>query len=230
MSSRRWKILEELSGKTAVITMGGGIDSTALFVWLMHQRNLARGPSRLHPLFFSYGQRSSILELEAVKLFCAKFGMEPKVMEIDLGAIADSFLLQQGSPGSNLLEGRNVIFGACAATYASTIGADAVLFGFHQEPADAPFPDATERAIDALNSVVAVTYKRPVRFVAPFADLPRTQIALIGNTTFPGFLDMTHSCYLDVAGGCGHCVHCQQQEVIVDYVRHGIEAELPRNY
>ena len=209
-------------GKKVLILLGGGLDSIALLLWLKSLGTEVRG------IFFSYGQIAMQKEYCAIAHFCKKLNVGFQFFDLPLYKIARSGILNQ-TEKSNKLEGRNAVFVMLAATYAATIGWDEIHVGFHREPLNAPFPDATFHALKAMNMLVSAAYSSPLTVRAPFVDLSRLHILRIGYEHDPEILTKTHTCYLDVLGGCGKCVHCKQREVLIQNLLNGTDLPLSEN-
>jgi len=206
-----------------VILLGGGLDSTSLLLHLKHERK------SLVAIFFDYGQLALEQELEAVRYWCRKLDVPVTVVPLGLSLIADCAILKGGTAGSNKLEGRNCIFVLLAATYCTTIGGNELYLGYHQEPEDAPFPDATMVAVLKMQTLVNVAYHHPMTILCPFSHLTRTEILRRGYYLDPEIVTHTHTCYRDVPGGCGDCVHCRQRQTMIDNLLHNRDQELERN-
>lgn len=210
---------------SGVILLGGGLDSTALLLHLVKEKK-----QTVTGFFVLYGQLADKLELKAINYWCDKLEVPVKVFNLPLGTIADSAILRNGKPGTNKLEGRNVILTMAAATYAATIGAEELYLGYHKEPENAPFPDATEEAAKAMQTVLDVAYKHRIRLLAPFKHLSRTEIFRMGFALDEGIIDHTHTCYNAVEGGCGNCVHCRQRMTMINNLLSEEDEPLEENH
>lgn len=199
-----------MSSSDGVLLYGGGIDSTTLLAFL---RSKGYDP---HLLFFDYNQKANRLE-EATMLKWATPGKH-KTVKLDLSQLVTSNIMDGESladtPSSNVLEGRNLIFLSLAAAWASTLNAPHVYLGFHAEPEGAPFPDATPEFFNSANQVLAKGFVHNVQLKAPFQTWTRTQIFKWAKDNAPEALN-AHTCYEDVAGGCGKCSHCVLKEKIL---------------
>ena len=214
-----------------LVLLGGGLDSTALLVWLAREARCVVGD--LIGVHFRYGQRAYIQEATANAYFCYKYGVALRTIDVDLRQIAMSAILDQALPPlpvtGNKLEGRNVIFVMMAATLAATLEYDALFLGYHHEPANAPFPDATEAAVEDMNRMLGTGYKSLVQVHTPFSHMTRFEIMQKGYELDPELLEKTHTCYADIPGGCGSCVHCEQKTVMMTALKTGMAPELPPN-
>lgn len=211
---------------TGIILLGGGLDSTALLLHLKH-----RDPDLpLIGMHFQYGQKADLLEYEAVVYWSSKFDMMLKVFDLKLSEISSSAILRGCNLHTNKLEGRNVIFTMLAATYASLIDANELYLGYHKEPEDAPFPDATEMAAAAMQVVIQSAYKHQITLRAPFMYKSRTEILRLGFKLDEELITHTHTCYEDVRGGCGTCAHCKQRMTMINNMLTDKDEPLEENH
>jgi 7-cyano-7-deazaguanine synthase len=200
---------------TDVLLYGGGIDSTTL---LVHQRKLGREMLALH---VDYGQAAATLEWRAVNRFCKLYDVEARRVGITLPFRGTGALMTgtpSTDPAKNIVHARNVMLVGLAAMLVGATGGGNVLLGYHEEPPDAPFPDATEAARAALNAAVATSTGWKVRVEAPFASKTRLEIARIAYALDPSILADAHTCYADVVGGCGACSHCVTRAEMLEHI------------
>lgn len=207
---------------TALVLMGGGLDSTAAMLHTRNHRDVAA-------IFFKYGQKAWRQELGSVSYFCTKYDVPLTVVEVPINQIAESRILIDSDSQLNKLEGRNVIFVMMAATYAARMGYGQLVLGYHDEPFDAPFPDATQRAVFAMQNVLDMAYSSPIAILTPFGTMARTDVVRFGNALDSEFLTHTHTCYEGIDGGCGSCVHCRQRAVMIANLASGQNDPLPEN-
>jgi len=208
-----------------VIMLGGGLDSTALLIHLVNEKQNLIG------IWFSYGQLADHQERSSVDYFCNKYKVPLKVFNVPLYDIAESAILRgHGLATSNKLEGRNVIFTMLAATYAVTIGAEELYLGYHLEPPGAPFPDATAEAAEVMQLMLNTAYKTRLRLLAPFKHLSRTSILRHGYALDEELITQTHTCYADTPGGCGKCVHCRQRATMINNMLSDLDEPLEENH
>lgn len=204
----------------AVVLMGGGIDSTTLLVWLKKNKPAIE----LTAFHVDYGQKAYESESGSVDYFCNKYDVPLEFMDCDLRFVANSAILRGTLLGKtqteNKLEGRNVILISLAATFARTIGADSIYLGFHKEPKEAPFPDATMHTVELMRDVLAYSYGQPpIAVVAPFSDLSRLEVFKKGLELDPEIETETFTCYEDEGEECGVCVHCQTKKEMLEQLK-----------
>lgn len=198
-----------------LVLLGGGIDSTATLVKLLKHGYLCSG------IHFTYGQRAFLYEFDACKYFCDKYSVPLKQVFVPINEIGYSKIMLpsidevDNKPNRNMLEGRNIIFMAMAATYAITIGCDSLALGYHREPAHSPFPDATMAAVDAFCKLQYVAYERKLDILTPYAGATRTELLEDAMKLDPEIITHTHTCYFDTKGGCGECIKCKQLEAML---------------
>lgn len=194
-----------------VLLYGGGLDSTALLLELCRDHKLVA-------LHINYGQVAYMQERRAAQYWCGRYGVFYDTMHVDLKHCAGDASIV-GGKGGDMMDGRNLVLISIAAMYASTIGADSVYLGFHQEPPDHPFPDATEYGLSATQLAVSAMLKNQIELKAPFSTRSRFEIVKRAMAIDPKFLDETHTCYTNQFGGCGKCAHCIQKAGFVSQLR-----------
>jgi 7-cyano-7-deazaguanine synthase len=197
---------------SGVILLSGGIDSTSLLVWL-----LRRHPDDiLTALHIDYGQKAFDSEARANEYFCGKYGVPLKTIATDLRNIAFSNILQGSEVATkqeqNRLEGRNIILISLAATWASTTRATDIFIGYHKEPPNAPFPDATLAAYQNMDIVLRTAYRPELHLLAPFAKLSRLEVFKTGLYRDNEIGTKTFTCYEGGVEECGECIHCSTKK------------------
>jgi len=116
----------------------------------------------------------------------------------------------------NLVEGRNPLFILLAGIYASKVGADTVITGFHKEPRVSPFKDGKTNYFKDINSLFKKTFVHKMKVIAPFHKLKREEIARRAYKIDKELFSNTTSCY--EGGDCGKCVHCVKKREIMETV------------
>lgn len=202
-----------------MLLYGGGIDSSALLAFLARQRDQGQ-IDNLYAVFFRYGQKAEQLEYEAGEYFCDKHSVSLTTIEIPLDSIAaNSAILKGGELAThskiNLLDGRNFTFIALAGMLAAKLNVARVAMGFHAEPIDRPFPDASVEFVHAVNRVILLAFVHPFQVTTPFVDWERRDIFEWCKANAPDVLTVAHTCYENVRGGCGLCLHCKTKASIL---------------
>ena len=195
-----------------LLLYGGGIDSSTLLVQLARWYTT----KNVEAIFFDYGQKAAELEAKSCQFFCDSYGVKLTIVKVPLNALTDSAIMNgsvlANDPSINVLDGRNMTFISIAAIYAAKIGADNIAVGYHIEPAARPFPDASPEFLQAINKLLPQALIHKVEVVAPFADMTRKQIFELAKRLDFRILELAHTCYEDVPGGCGQCTHCKVKE------------------
>lgn len=196
-----------------VLLIGGGLDSVTVLVELC-QRGYR--PDLLH---VDYGQKAAVKESQAIRYFANKYHVELHQMSIELSGIAEADILIGTPigrmPTDNKLEGRNIILIGLAATLACTLGRRSVYVGYHKEPKEAPFPDATGATLTAMGEVLQTAYGTRLELSAPLWDKSRTEILRHARSIDKEIETKAWTCYEN--GGqdgveCGKCTHCIQKK------------------
>lgn len=221
----------ELKDDNILLLYGGGIDSTALLMWLvwrgMFRKSLSsqRRDYKVSAVFFKYGQKAESLEYGACQYFCAKYDVDLHVIQAPFAQISDSAILNGGvlanDPKVNILDGRNFAMLGMAGMLAAKIGATKLAMGYHVEPEHRPFPDASIEFVDAMNEAIPKAFVHQWQIYTPFAKWTRQKIFQWANYYDKDILQKAHTCYENVAGGCGACSHCTLKKQICDEL--GIE-------
>lgn len=170
---------------------------------------------RIKALSFDYSAKHSVSELEHAKRLCEYFGIERNV--IDLSFINEHFsssLLSSGetlplgsysthSMASTVVPFRNGIMLSIATGFAESQGIPLVMIGTHG--GDHPvYPDCRPDFNSAMAKAISYGSGEKVKFIAPYQNLSKPEIASIGaSLNFP--FNLTWTCY---SGGTKHCEKC----------------------
>lgn len=209
-----------MSGKTAVVLLSGGLDSTTCLYWAK-----ARG---LEPVCLTvlYGQRharelrsaravakAAKVPLHAVRLKLPWLGGSSltnsrlKLPDVPLSRIGRGKALP-----STYVPGRNTVFLALAASLADAVGAESVVIGANAldysgyPDCRAPFLRAFELAATRGTSLGA--RGRRLNVLAPLVRLDKKGVVrLAAKVGAP--LSLTWSCYAGGRRPCGTCDSCK---------------------
>jgi 7-cyano-7-deazaguanine synthase in queuosine biosynthesis len=204
---------------------GGGLDSVALFYFLLSQS------SNFKILHVDYGQKAVIGEKQSTKYFSTKYGIEPLWITISNleGYITGTSILK-GGPESlgnskgmtemNRLENRNSVLLSIAVMLVASNGGGRIFVAFHREPEDAPFPDATKGFLTTFKHSVSTSTRARIEVRAPFQETNWTRDRIFDYGYRKGgkeFLDMSFTCYESVTTEeCGVCAHCILKKLFMD--------------
>jgi len=205
----------------AVVLLSGGLDSTTV---LAH--TIDRGYAA-YALTVRYGQRHAY-EVEAATRIAARYRVEHRVVEVDLGTIGGSALtadiavpkdrspddLSSGIPVT-YVPARNTVLLAVALAWAEALGAADICIGVNAVDYSG-YPDCRPEFIAAFERLANIATKAAVegttrvRIHAPLIDLTKREIVALGQSLGVDFA-LTTSCYDPNASGaaCGRCDACQ---------------------
>lgn len=211
-----------MSGKTAVVLLSGGVDSSTAAA-------LAKKEGyQLHALSFRYGQRHEN-EIAAAEHVAAFLGAkEHLTIQFDLRAIGGSALTDEiAVPKGRGLEeisrgipvtyvpARNTIFLSFGLALAERAGAEDIFFGANQLDYSG-YPDCREAYLRAFEKMAnlatktAVEGRSRVKIRTPLIDMTKAEIIKKGLELGLDY-SLTWSCYDPAQEGlaCGLCDSCQ---------------------
>lgn len=189
-----------------VLLAGGGLDSTALMVYL---RDL--GDMKPRCLWVNYGQKAAMSEYKSVNYFGHKYNYDIVTVHADLDRLAKSTILLGtpiGNRSQNCLELRNLFLISYAAIWCASDGGGCIYVGFHKEP-DGSFPDANADWLDSVMGTLNSGTKSPMKVLAPFRGLTRYEIFSWAAAHDHEIIDRSYTCY--EGSECGKCVHCVEK-------------------
>ncbi|MBC7349354.1 MAG: 7-cyano-7-deazaguanine synthase QueC [Candidatus Aminicenantes bacterium] len=209
-------------GKTpkgsCLVLFSGGIDSTTALFWAL------RRYQQVQPVIFDYGQRHRV-EIKMARKTCARLGLEPKIIKIDLRQVGGSALtdekievpgfrkigeIKKGLPAT-YVPFRNGIFIALAAALAESLRINDIICGFNV--IDSPnYPDTTAAFVHAMNRALnegtgAKFSRKKFRIRAPFLKLKKAEIIRQGLKQGADY-SYSISCYSGKEIPCGRCSAC----------------------
>jgi 7-cyano-7-deazaguanine synthase len=193
---------------------GGGLDSIALFLYLV------RYGIDFQVLHLQYGQKAFYGERSAVEFWCRKHKVELFESKTQLDFSFSNSSLLWGNETSigdspeaiegNKLECRNVVLLSMGLAIVASHGGGTVYIAFHKEPHPPPFPDASENFRQFFGSGVKHSTRETIEIKAPFARMDREEIFNYGYSIGKQeYIDRSFTCYEGIGGReCGECSHC----------------------
>lgn len=201
-----------------VVLLSGGLDSAVTLAILRSEGH------RLHGLTINYGQRH-VIEVERAERIAAHYGIDHRVLTLDLRMIGGSALTSDLSVPKDRSEhaeqipityvpARNTVFLSLALAWAEVLDARAIALGVNAVDYSG-YPDCRPAFIEAFQRLArlatraAVEDGRAPTIVTPLIGLTKAEIIRRGATLGVPF-HLTHSCY-DPEGGeaCGRCDSCR---------------------
>lgn len=198
--------------KKAICLTSGGLDSTVV-------AGIAKKEGyELYCLFFNYGQKSYLHELNAVKYITSFLKCE-KLLMIDLPYIkkfGGSAMLDPKTPlnEKNFIKEyvpfRNSQFLAIATAWAEVIGAEKVFIG--STGGDHVCPDNSKKYTAAFQRLVdeGTMLNKNIKIEAPLQNTDKTGALKIGIKLKIPFY-RTWSCHNNFKKHCGHCTNCRDR-------------------
>ncbi|MBV9611779.1 MAG: 7-cyano-7-deazaguanine synthase QueC [Acidobacteriaceae bacterium] len=205
----------------AICLLSGGLDSTTTLA-------IARDEGfDCYCLSFDYGQRHRI-EVDAAKKIAQRFGLEHRVVKIDLRTFGGSALTGNGidvpkdrDAGEMTLgipvtyvPARNTIFLSFALAYAEVVGASDIFIGVNAIDYSG-YPDCRPEFIRSFEQLANLATKsgvegtRRIAIRTPLIEMTKADI--VRKAAELGVdLGLTHSCYDPDDSGhpCGRCDSC----------------------
>lgn len=205
--------------KKAVVVMSGGMDSTTLLYYALHEGY------KVDAVSFDYGQRHK-KELDFAKSTCDKLNVSHRIVDLtNLNGLLQGSALT--SPDIEVPEGhyaqenmritvvpnRNAIMLSIATGYAVSQGSEVVMTGVHAGD-HAIYPDCRPEFIEKMSETMRVAnegFGNPrLRIEAPFVQITKADIAKLGDDLGVNW-EETWSCYKGGEKHCGKCGTCVER-------------------
>ncbi len=199
-----------------VAIFSGGMDSSTMLYQLRSEGHEVKA------IGFDYGQRHRV-ELDAAKAIAAEAKVPYET--IDLSSLAPVIAGQSSqvnlevevpdghyteeSMKATVVPNRNMIMLSIAVGHAISLDFDAVAYGAHAGD-HAIYPDCRIEFVEAMKHVIALCDWKNVQLLTPFVDVPKDEIARIGDKLEVPF-GMTWSCYKGGETHCGTCGTCVER-------------------
>ncbi len=200
--------------KDIIILYSGGMDSSVALYQYTDRVRLA--------VSFNYGSKHNVREIEYAAKNCKALDIEHRVVELDLnkmGFVSD--LLQSGgeipdghyedeSMKKTVVPFRNGIMLSIAAGIAESMDCNKLLISNHAGD-HAIYPDCRPDFIQSMNDAIRFGTYNDVEIMAPYTNLSKREIALIGKEIGVPF-EKTYSCYNGQKVHCGTCGTCTERK------------------
>ena len=193
------------SPTSSLLLFGGGVDSVCLGAFL-HEHGTS-----FDLLFIDYRQKAVVGEFEAAVFFAEEFDAKLHCIRSDAyrnikNPILNGEMAKEHS--HNVLPIRNQLFLTLATIFAGENGYNKIYLGFHQEPFDSKFYDATPAFVDSYQQLLNIQEVR-VEIKTPFAFLPQRDYLQYATKSQ---LSKSFSCYESkTETECGQCTHCTRK-------------------
>ncbi|ACC98721.1 ExsB protein [Elusimicrobium minutum Pei191] len=203
------------SKKKAVVLFSGGLDSTVCLYWALKEGY------ECYALSVAYGQKH-LKEIEVAQRLAKQAGVTHKHIEINLPWLAEATSLVGGaeipatpmeqigkSIPSTYVPARNLIFVSLGASWADSIGAEAVVLGPNAVDYSG-YPDCTPQFYKPLSEAVRVGTRLGKKFeiLTPIIKLNKAEIVKLGRK-LGAPLEQTWTCYNGGEKPCGVCESCK---------------------
>lgn len=200
--------------KDTIILYSGGMDSSVALYKYADRIRLA--------VSFNYGSKHNDREIGYARMNCEALGIEHRVIEMDLnkmGFVSD--LLQSGGEipdghyedenmKKTVVPFRNGIMLSIAAGLAESMNCNFLMISNHAGD-HAIYPDCRENFIQSMSQAISFGTYNNVEILAPFTNLTKREIALIGKEAGVPF-EKTYSCYNGGETHCGTCGTCTERK------------------
>ncbi len=202
------KRLEEINRRSAVCTISGGLDS-AVAAALMAEAGFG-----LHFIFFDWGQKTYIKELECAQALARHFSATIKIVEVPLIKSLPGVSLTQKETLTTAINeyvpNRNAILESQAVAYAEYLKAGAVCIG--STGGDHICPDNSPKFIEVMQRLVdeGTLLKPSIQVIAPLIHTDKVGAVKIGLELGIPF-ELTWSCHNNIDAACGHCSNCESR-------------------
>ena len=209
----------------AVVLLSGGLDSAVNLKRALDETGVAVA------LTFDYGQRAARKEAAAAALMCRELGLSHRLIELPwLSEICRTALVNDDKAIPRLrpdeldeervtsgdtaeavwVPNRNGVFVNIAASFAESLGAEAIVAGFNAEEA-ATFPDNSPEFVSASNAALALSTRGETRLLSYTSNLTKTEIVRLGGE-IDAPIAAIWSCYHGRSEECWNCESCARLE------------------
>lgn len=200
----------------ALVLFSGGQDSTTCLYWAKEMFD------SVEAVTFDYGQRHRI-ELESAEAIAKKAGVKQTLLPINTFSVLGGNALieeidielpgEEGALPNTFVPGRNLIFLTFAAALAYQKGIKDLVTGVCETDYSG-YPDCRNATIQSLQSSISLGMDFDITIHTPLMYKDKAQIWKMASDfgCFDVVLNLSHSCYNGVKGGCGHCPACELRQ------------------
>lgn len=210
-----------MSSYSTIILFGGGLDSGVMTAQAWQQQ---KAPLLL---YFDYGAKATVGELEALRYTGARFKYDTMVINVPKEIIPPSPLTEGTmvtDQAKNEVLGRNVLFASMAFCLATRLHVREIWIAADPPTTWVGFKDSKQPTFDAFNSMTAYAYgEDSPRIYAPLLAFKDAKYYIkYALRSFPELFDRTFSCYESTTlVECGKCNHCERKRKL----RQGLEED-----
>ena len=203
-----------------ILIYSGGMDSTVLLN--LYKKEISACIS------FKYGAKHNEMESRFAEENCADLGIKRFVVDLEfIRSFFKSSLLDPSTPvphghythesmKSTVVHFRNGIMISIAAGMAESFGEDRVAIANHAGD-HAIYPDCRTDFVEKMRASVKAGTEKGIDVFAPFSDITKRDIALIGEKEKVNF-NKTWSCYEGEDLHCGKCGTCfERKEALLGF-------------
>lgn len=206
--------MESVTGKTSLIILSGGLDSTTLLYENRDRIALA--------VTFDYGSNHNSREIACASRHCERLGIEHIIIPLDFIKNHFQSSLLDGAEAvptggyddanmrSTVVPFRNGIMLSIACGIAESRGLTQVLIANHGGD-HAIYPDCRPEFINAIDAATQAGTYINVRVEAPYTNISKSDIVRRGAALGIDFSD-TYSCYCGHERHCGVCGTCTERK------------------
>jgi 7-cyano-7-deazaguanine synthase len=200
----------------SVVLLSGGMDSTVL----LHRQVQLLGKEHVHALSVRYGQRHQ-KEVQFAAKTCTKRDVTWSQLFIPMAYTGNSQTdarvevpdghYTDESMRITVVPNRNMIMLAHATAFAISLECTQLAYAAHSGD-HAIYPDCRPEFIRGMADAIYLSHfeERAVELLAPFQNLTKRDIALMGRDLHVDFND-TWSCYKGLSHHCGTCGTCVER-------------------
>lgn len=214
-----------------VVIVSGGMDSITLL------KDLYQKGNELKALSFYYGQKHK-KELLFAQEACRNLGVDHKIIDIteirpliSNSALTGKVKMPHGHYADETMKltvvpNRNMIMLSIAIGYAENLQYECVFYGAHSGD-HAIYPDCRPEFVEAVSKAAELGTYNKIKIVAPYSQLSKGEIALIGLHLGINYDRESWTCYEGRDLPCGQCGACVERKEAIDYAAGKIASQSP---